>query len=91
MAFAIESLPAREGDCLWLEYGDPKLSALNLRMSGEWLGARLRLEPDANPFMPDGRFLATRVLSGDDPDNSFAPIELTHGQIDTLTECRRQR
>ena len=91
--YAVEGYAGPLGgvDQLWLEYGDPKLSALNLRLSGEWLGARLQLEPDANPFMPDGRFLATRVLSGDDPDNAFAPIELVHGQIDTLTACRRQR
>ena len=73
---------------LWLEYGDPKSSALNLRMSGEWRAPQLRLQPDANPFLPDGRFNPSRALSSDDPDHSFAPIELVPGTIEQVSQCR---
>jgi hypothetical protein len=76
---------------LYVEYGDPKLSALNLRLSGEWEAPVLRLQSDANPFMPDGRFLPTRVLSGDDPGDSFAPIELRKGTLEDLAACKRAR
>jgi hypothetical protein len=73
---------------LWLEYGDPKLSALNLRLSGAWRPPALRLAADANPFLPDGRFVPTRALSSADPDDSFAPFELTKGNLEELEACR---
>jgi hypothetical protein len=76
---------------LWVEYGDTKLSALNLRLSGEWRPPVLHLQSEANPFLPDGRFLPTRVLSGDDPDDSLAPFDLRKGTIDDLAACKRAR
>jgi hypothetical protein len=84
----------RSGDVeiLWLEYGDPKLSALNLRLSGEWHAPTLTLEPDANPFLPDGSFLPTRTLSSADPDDSIAPFTLTKDDQDALeTICQQIR
>ena len=74
---------------LWIEYGDPKLSALNLRLSGEWRPPVLHLQSEANPFLPDGRFLATRSLSSDNPDDSLAPFDLTRGTIEDLAACGR--
>jgi hypothetical protein len=62
---------------LWLEYGDPPLSALNLRLTGALQDRALRLTPDANPFLPDGTFLPNRTTSSADPDDSFAPATLT--------------
>lgn len=76
---------------LYIEYDDPKLSALNLRLSGEWQPPVLRLESETNPFLPDGRFVSNRVLSSDDPDDSFAPIELKKGSIDELAACKGAR
>jgi hypothetical protein len=61
---------------LWLEYGDPSLSALKLRLSGRWRAPSLTLEPNANPFLPDGSFSPTRVFSSDDPDDAIAPFDL---------------
>jgi hypothetical protein len=74
---------------LWVEYADPKLSALNLRLSGEWRPPALHLQSEANPFLPDGRFVPTRVLSSDDPDDSLAPFDLTRGTLEELDACRR--
>jgi hypothetical protein len=77
---------------LWLEYGDPTLSALNLRLAGRWRAPVLTLTPDANPFFPDGSFSPSRVLSSDDPDDSFAPIALTKGDPEALDAiCQRIR
>lgn len=77
-------------EILWLEYGDPSLSALNLRMSGGWRAPELTLTPDANPFLPDGRFVSTRTLSSDDPDDSFAPAALTKGDTGAFEDiCQR--
>ena len=77
---------------LWLEYGDPKLSALNLRVSGTWQPPALTLAAEKNPFLPDGRFVPTRVLSSDDPDDSFAPFALTKGDPGEFEAiCRRIR
>lgn len=69
---------------LWLEYGDPSLSALNLRLSGDWGGSTLTLDATQNPFLPDGRFDPDRVLSSDDPDDEFATIVLAKGDRDDL-------
>jgi hypothetical protein len=77
---------------LWLEYGDPSLSALNLRLSGRWRAPALTLEPDANPFLPDGSFSPSRVLSSDDLDDSIAPFALTKGDQEALEAiCLRIR
>ena len=78
-------------ETLYVQYGDPKLSALNLRLSGEWRPPVLHLQSATNPFLPDGRFLPTRVLSSADPDDSFAPFDLTTGTIDDVAACKRAR
>ena len=78
-------------EALRFEFADPKLSALNIRLSGEWRPPTLQLKPDANPFLPDGRFLAKRVLSSDDPDDSIAEFDLSRGTIEELPSCRRGR
>lgn len=78
-------------EALYFEFADPKLSALNLRLAGEWRPPTLQLQPDANPFLPDGRFVANRVLRGDDPDDSIAAFDLSRGTIDELDLCRRAR
>ena len=62
---------------LWLEYGDPRLSALNLRLTGAWRDRALSITTDKNPFLPDGTFVAVRSISSADPDDSFAPVTLT--------------
>ena len=71
---------------MWLEYGDPSLSALDLRLSGGWDAPELTLTPDANPFLPDGTFVSTRALSSDDPDDSFAPAILTKDGADAFED-----
>jgi hypothetical protein len=77
-------------EALWLEYGDPKLSALNFRLSGAWRPPALTLTTDRNPFLPDGRFVPTRVLNSDDPDDRFAPFVLTKGDAGAFEAiCRR--
>ena len=62
---------------LWLEYGDPRFSALDLRLTGAWRDRSLRLTTDKNPFLPDGTFVALRSISSADPDDSFSPVTLT--------------
>ena len=62
---------------LWLEYGDPSLSALNLQLSGAWRDRALQITTNKNPFLPDGSFVAVRSVSSADPDDSFAPVTLT--------------
>jgi hypothetical protein len=64
-------------EALWLEYGDPKLSGLNLRLRGAWRDGALDLTIIKNPFLLDGRLLAARTLSSVDPDDYFAPVTLT--------------
>lgn len=64
---------------LWMEYGDPKLSALNMSLRGPWQAGRLTVTSNKNPFLPDGRFDPNRTLSSTDPDDSFAPVLLQHG------------
>lgn len=64
-------------ETLWLEYGDPRLSALNFRLSGTWQPGALTLRTDTNPFLPDGRFVNDRWVSSDDPNDSFEPFTLT--------------
>lgn len=91
--YTVSGFASRSGvvEKLYVEYDDPKLSALNLRLSGEWQPPILRLQPDANPFLPDGRFEPNRVLSSADPDDSFAPIEMKKGSIDDLAACKGAR
>jgi hypothetical protein len=91
-AYDVSGHASRSGtvEDLWLEYGDPTLSALNLRLSGKWRSPELTLAPDANPFLPDGSFLPTRVLSSADPDDSIAPFSLTNGDEEALEAiCQR--
>jgi hypothetical protein len=77
-------------ESLRLEYGDPSLSALDLRFSGGWDAPELTLTSDANPFLPDGRFVATRSLSSADPDDSFAPATLTKAGSESFEDiCQR--
>jgi hypothetical protein len=65
---------------LWLEYGDPRLSGFDLQLTGAWRDGALQLTTTKNPFLPDGRLLAARTLSSNepvDPDDYFAPATLT--------------
>ena len=62
-----------------MEYGDPKLSALNINIKGPWKAARLTLMMSKNTFMPDGRFEVNRSISSADPDDSFAPVAVQPG------------
>ena len=74
---------------LRFEFGDPKLSALNMRLSGEWRPPVLHLQSEANPFAPDGRFVPGRPMSSADPDDSLAAFDLTKGSIEDLAACGR--
>ena len=78
---------------LWLEYGDPKLSALNFRLSGAWRPGALALTvPRHNPFLPDGRFVFPRTVSSADPDDYFALATLTARDRATFDAiCQRVR
>jgi hypothetical protein len=77
---------------LWLEYGDPTLSTLNLRLSGRWRAPMLTLEPDANPFLPDGSFSPSRILRSDDPDDAITPFTLAKGDAEDFEAvCQRIR
>jgi hypothetical protein len=79
-------------EALWLEDRDPELSAPTLRLSGAWRPPALTFTTDSNPFLPDGRFVPTRVLSGDDPDDTFAPFVLTKDDEKAFEAiCRRIR
>jgi hypothetical protein len=65
---------------LWLEYGDPSLSGLDLQLTGAWHGGALDLTTTKNPFRPDGPLLAAQTPSrGDpvDPVDYFTPATLT--------------
>ncbi|RIK38362.1 MAG: hypothetical protein DCC58_16745 [Chloroflexi bacterium] len=73
-------------EVLWLEYGDPSLSALNLRLTGKWDAPNLAMQtawPD-NPFLPDGSFIFPRTVSSADPDDSFLPWNMTAGSTADL-------
>jgi hypothetical protein len=80
---------------LWLEYGDPGLSGLNMQLTGAWRGGALDLTITKNPFLPDGRLLAARTSSRsepDDPDDYFAPATLTERDRAAFeATCRRIR
>jgi hypothetical protein len=94
--YAVSGVVRRSGEIerLWLEYGDPKLSALNFQLSGAWRGGALTLlvPPRHNPFLGDGRFVTPRAVSSDDPDDSFAPATLTARDPATFeTLCQRIR
>ena len=93
--YAVSGSAGRSGDIkqLWLEYGDPKLSALNFRMSGAWRQGALTLTvPRHNPFLPDGRFITPRTVSTADPEDYFAPTTLTARDRATFEAiCQRIR
>lgn len=93
--YAVSGSAGRSGDIkqLWLEYGDPKLSALNFRMSGAWRQGALTLTvPRHNPFLPDGRFITPRTVSSADPEDYFAPTTLTARDRATFEAiCQRIR
>ncbi len=93
--YAVTGSAGRSGDVrqLRFEYGDPKLSALNLRMSGAWRPDALTLTvPRHNPFLPDGRFVTARTVSSADPDDYFAPATLTARDRATFDAiCQRIR
>lgn len=93
--YAVSGSAGRSGDIkqLWLEYGDPKLSALNFRMSGAWRQGALTLTvPRHNPFLPDGRFITPRTVSSADPEDYFAPSTLTARDRATFEAiCQRIR
>jgi hypothetical protein len=73
---------------LRFRYADPKLSALDLRLTGAWRPPVLSLRTDANPCEPDGSFMPARPSGGDDPDDPIAPFDLTRGRLDDLGSCR---
>ena len=80
-------------EALRLEYGDPKLSQLNLRLSGPWSGSALTVTTTTNPFLPDGRFDPQRTRSSADPDDAFGPIALgpqDRTAFDALCQVLRQ-
>jgi len=71
---------------LHLEYGDPKLSQLNLRLDGDWQGDRLQLLPArSNPFAPDGSFIPDRPLSSADASDYFLPLVLRKDAVATVS------
>ena len=75
---------------LYLEYGDPKLSALNVQLTGVWQQQTVQFAANKNPFLPDGRFEPNRTLSSADPDDSFAPVTLRPGDRRAFdTACQR--
>jgi hypothetical protein len=59
-----------------LQYGDRSLSVLDLVLVGGWSAPVLTLQPDRNPFNPDGTLSPRRAASSADPNDSFAPAEL---------------
>lgn len=77
---------------LWVEYVDPALSGLNLRLTGQWDPPELRFDGARNPFLPDGTYVHAYPRSSDDPDDSFAPFTMTKGSPDDLEPiCERIR
>jgi hypothetical protein len=77
---------------LWLEYGDPTLSGLDLRLAGAWQSPILTLVPDANPFRPNGAFEPAHPRGGDDPDDSFTPATLNKDTAEAFEAiCQRIR
>jgi hypothetical protein len=80
---------------LWLEYGDPRLSGLGLKLTGAWRDGALHLTVTKNPFLPDGRLLASRTSSSNDPldpDDYFAPATLTERNAGAFeATCQRIR
>jgi hypothetical protein len=65
---------------VWLEYGDPSRSGLDLQLTGAWRGGALELTTTKNPFLSGGRLLAARTSSSSDPVDPadyFAPAALT--------------
>jgi hypothetical protein len=69
-----------------LQYGDRSLSVLDLVLVGRWSAPVLTLQPDRNPFDPDGTLRPRRAASTADPHDSFAPAELrkaTAGEFET--------
>lgn len=88
--FSVSGYANRSGEIktLWLEYGDPSLSALDLTLTGKFDAPTLAMAttfPD-NPFLPDGSFVFPRAVSSADPDDSFAPFTLTKGDAAALEE-----
>ena len=75
---------------LSLEYGDPRLSVLDLNLAGAWGGRTLTLRPHKNPFDPDGTFRPGRPINSAAPDDSFGPAELRKATpADFEAACRR--
>ena len=65
---------------LWLEYGDPRLSGLNLQLTGAWRDGALHLTTTKNPFppmadcWPAGRWAIASLLT---PMIISRPVSLT--------------
>src|SRR5439155_22030492 len=80
-AYAVLGRADRSGQevRIMLQYGDRKLSALDLVLIGDWEAPTLTLRPHKNPFDPDGTFRAQRSYSTSDPDDSFGPAALRKG------------
>ena len=80
-------------EALWLEYGDPRLSGLNLQMTGAWRDGALHLTTTKNPFLSDGRLLAARTPRSDepiDPDDYFTPATMTERDPEAFeATCQR--
>jgi hypothetical protein len=73
-----------------IEYGDPNLSALDMRFYGDWNGQVLTLTPRQNPFLPDGRFVSPRSVSSSDPDDRFVLAEFRKSDRPSfLASCGR--
>lgn len=64
---------------LWVEYEDPSLSVLNLRLTGKWRSTVLELATrwPMNPFLPDGNFVLERAQSSNGLGEPFAPFRLS--------------
>src|SRR5580704_17507749 len=89
--FHIEMLPAENGDCLWIEYGDPKHSHRIVVDCGAKLTADILATRMKGVEAPLKLFVLTHIDA--DHINGVLPIELVADEVDgtsirNLSECR---
>ena len=83
----------RSGDAvtldLWTPAEAPAMPAPG-RVEAAWQGGdELTIRGGYNPLMPDGTFVASRVVGSDDPDDSFVQATLGRGDLASFgTRCQ---
>ena len=73
--FRIDMLPARRGDCLWIEYGDPT-QPHRLLIDGGTGGTRRTIAKRLRDLPPDQRRLDLLVITHVDADHIAGMLEL---------------